>query len=82
MLPELFTDLFVLFYPFLATASAPRSAIETHGMSASGQRLPSAMELSLHKAHRDRQVAQALMEQRQLTGYGLNPPQTNVRLNG
>jgi chromatin modification-related protein VID21 len=47
--------------------------IETHGMSTQGQRLPSAMELSLHKVQRERQMAQALIEQRQLSSnYSLN----------
>ncbi len=41
-------------------------------MSTQGQRLPSAMELSLHKIQRERQMAQALIEQRQLSNYGLN----------
>jgi hypothetical protein len=42
-------------------------------MGTQGQRLPSAMELSIHKIQRDRQMAQALIEQRQLTSnYGLN----------
>lgn len=57
-----------------------RNPIETHGMSSSGQRLPTPMELSIHKTHRDRQVAQVLME-RQLSasGYGLNnQPAANV----
>ncbi|KAI9310322.1 hypothetical protein BX666DRAFT_1280241 [Dichotomocladium elegans] len=54
------------------SAPAPRSAVETHGMNASGQRLPTAMELSIHKAQRDRQMTQMLWDQRQLTAaYGL-----------
>jgi len=64
---------------FLATASAnatpavpPRSVIETHGMSTQGQRLPSAMELSLLKIQRERQMAQALIEQRQLSAQHPN----------
>ena len=48
-------------------------------MGSNGQRLPTAMELSLHKANRDRQVQQALMEQRQLSaGYSLNGQPANV----
>ncbi|KAI8137829.1 hypothetical protein BJV82DRAFT_583318 [Fennellomyces sp. T-0311] len=62
-----------------STSSGPRSTIETHGMNSSGQRLPTAMELSIHKAHRDRQMQQALMEQRQLSaGYNLNGQATNA----
>ncbi|KAI8344610.1 hypothetical protein BC941DRAFT_13442 [Chlamydoabsidia padenii] len=53
-------------------ASTLRSTIESHGMNSSGKRLPTAMELSLHKVQRERQ--QALIEQRQL--YGLNGAQT------
>lgn len=49
--------------------------IETHGLSTQGQRLPSAMELSLHKIQRERQMAQALIEQRQIPNYGLNSQQ-------
>lgn len=49
------------------TAPPPRSTIETHGLSSTGQRLPSAMEMSLHKAQRERQMAQAVLEQRQLS---------------
>lgn len=57
----------------IATTAPPRSVIETHGMSTQGQRLPSAMELSLHKIQRERQMAQALIDQRQLSSnYGLN----------
>lgn len=52
--------------------------IETHGMSTQGQRLPSAMELSLHKIQRERQMAQALIEQRQLSNYGLNAQNVNM----
>ncbi|KAF7724690.1 chromatin modification- protein VID21 [Apophysomyces ossiformis] len=47
------------------TVAPPRSTIETYGMSSTGQRLPTAMEMSMHKAQRDRQMAQALLEQRQ-----------------
>ena len=48
-------------------------------MGSNGQRLPTAMELSLHKANRDRQVQQALMEQRQISaGYSLNGQPANV----
>lgn len=49
------------------TAPPPRPTIETHGLSSTGQRLPSAMEMSLHKAQRERQMAQAVLEQRQLS---------------
>jgi hypothetical protein len=45
----------------------PKPLIETHGLNSAGQRLPTAMEMSLHKAQRDRQMAQALLEQRQLS---------------
>ena len=55
------------FLSILAASAPPRSVIETHGMSSQGQRLPSAMELSLHKIQRERQMAQALIEQRQLS---------------
>lgn len=48
----------------VVSAPMPRSTIETHGMSSSGQRLPTAMELSLAKAQRDRHVAQMLMDHR------------------
>ncbi|RCH78696.1 chromatin modification- protein VID21, partial [Rhizopus stolonifer] len=48
-------------------APPPRSTIETHGLSSTGQRLPSAMEMSLHKTQRERQMAQAVLEQRQLS---------------
>lgn len=41
-------------------------------MSSQGQRLPSAMELSLHKIQREKQMAQVILEQRQLSSYGLN----------
>lgn len=58
--------------------STPKNLIESHGMNSNGKRLPTAMELSLHKVQRERQ--QALLEQRQL--YGLNGAQgtnANVR---
>lgn len=48
--------------------------IETHGMSTQGQRLPSAMELSLHKIQRERQMAQALIEQRQISTHPNTQP--------
>ena len=57
-----------------ATAVPPRSVIETHGMSTQGQRLPSAMELSLHKVQRERQMAQALIEQRQISTHPNTQP--------
>lgn len=44
-------------------------------MSSGGQRLPTAMELSMHKTQKERQ--QAILEQRQL--YGLNGTNANVR---
>ncbi|KAI8089856.1 uncharacterized protein BX664DRAFT_315017 [Halteromyces radiatus] len=54
------------------TTVPPRSTVETHGFSSSGQRLPTAMDLTMLKFQRDRQMAQALMEQRQLSAsYGL-----------
>lgn len=40
--------------------------IQTHGIGAQGQILPSAMDLSNLKIQRERQMAQALLEQRQL----------------
>lgn len=60
-------------------APLPRSTIETHGMSASGQRLPTPLELSIHKFHRDRQLQQLLMEQRQFS-YGMGVQQFAVSL--
>jgi len=55
-----------------SSAPPPRSTIETHGIGANGQRLATPMELSLAKAQRDRSLAQALLEQRQLSAaYGL-----------
>lgn len=57
-----------------AAAVPPRSVIETHGMSTQGQRLPSAMELSLHKIQRERQMAQALIEQRQISTHPNTQP--------
>lgn len=58
----------IFIQPFLIIASsAPPRTVETHGFSASGIRLPSAMELSVLKAQRERQMAQALLEQRQLS---------------
>ncbi|KAI8996840.1 hypothetical protein BDB01DRAFT_830488 [Pilobolus umbonatus] len=60
-------------------AAPPRTTIETHGMSTQGQRLPSAMELSIHKMQRERQITQALMEQRQMTAnYGLTASVNNA----
>lgn len=56
-------------------AVPPRNVIETHGMSTQGQRLPSAMELSLLKIQRERQMAQALIEQRQLSAAQHPNPQ-------
>jgi chromatin modification-related protein VID21 len=50
-----------------AISAPPRSTIEVHGTNSAGQRLPSAMEMSLHKAQRERQMAQAVLEQRQLS---------------
>lgn len=52
--------------------------IETHGMSTQGQRLPSAMELSLHKIQREKQMAQVILEQRQLSSYGLNSQNVSI----
>ena len=50
-------------------------------MNSSGQRLPSAMEMSVHKTQRDRQVAQMILEQRQLTAaYGLGGIPVSVLL--
>lgn len=66
---------------YIANTAPPRSVIETHGMSTQGQRLPSAMELSLHKIQRERQMAQALIEQRQLSNYGLNSQNVSTRKN-
>ncbi|RCH79783.1 chromatin modification- protein VID21, partial [Rhizopus stolonifer] len=52
----------------VASSSAPpRQTIEVHGTNSAGQRLPTAMEMSLHKAQRERQMAQAVLEQRQLS---------------
>lgn len=64
----------------VANTAAPRSVIETHGMSTQGQRLPSAMELSIHKIQRERQMAQALIEQRQLSSYGLNSQNVHISI--
>ncbi|KAI8977108.1 hypothetical protein BDF20DRAFT_913480 [Mycotypha africana] len=51
-----------------STSSAPpHQTIEVHGTNSAGQRLPTAMEMSLHKAQRERQMAQAMLEQRQLS---------------
>ncbi|KAI7861721.1 hypothetical protein BDF14DRAFT_259161 [Spinellus fusiger] len=63
-----------------APTAAPRSTIETHGLNSNGQRLPTAMEMSMHKTQRDRQMAQAILEQRQLSAatYGLNTQPANV----
>ncbi|KAI8885523.1 hypothetical protein K501DRAFT_284231 [Backusella circina FSU 941] len=60
----------------------PKPLIETHGLNSAGQRLPTAMEMSLHKAQRDRQMAQALHEQRQLSAaisLGSQAPTTAPR---
>lgn len=63
----------------LASSSRPRSTIETHGTNANGQRLPTAMELSLHKSQRDRQMQHAFLEQRQLSaGYPLQRPAVSI----
>jgi hypothetical protein len=62
----------------LDNVTTPKNLIESHGMNSNGKRLPTAMELSLHKVQRERQ--QALLEQRQM--YGLNGAQgttANVR---
>jgi hypothetical protein len=64
---------------FIASAPPPRSTIETHGVGANGQRLATPMELSLAKAQRDRSLAQALLEQRQLSAaYGLAAQRSHV----
>ncbi|RUP11987.1 hypothetical protein BC936DRAFT_139874 [Jimgerdemannia flammicorona] len=60
-------------------APAPKSTIEAHGTSSTGQRLPSPMELSMMKHQRERQIAQALMEQQRqnMAAYALSGAQAN-----
>jgi chromatin modification-related protein VID21 len=63
----------------VASAPPPRSTIETHGVGLNGQRLATPMELSMAKAQRDRSLAQALLESRQLSAaYGLAAQRTHV----
>lgn len=63
----------------IASAPPPRSTIETHGVGLNGQRLATPMELSMAKAQRDRSLAQALLESRQLSAaYGLAAQRTHV----
>ncbi|KAI9284069.1 hypothetical protein BC943DRAFT_353222 [Umbelopsis sp. AD052] len=62
-----------------SSAPPPRSTIETHGVGLNGQRLATPMELSMAKAQRDRSLAQALLESRQLSAaYGLAAQRTHT----